>query len=334
MTVASGYNRRLLTFPSFATEPPSVMPTVIFRVRRCLLALVVAGLAACATHPTIPVQTPAAPGSAGAPAVFARAPIVALALGGGAARGFAHVGVIKALESRGIVPDIIVGTSAGSVVGALYASGMNGFDLNKVAMTMDESSVSDWALPTRGLFRGVALQDFVNRSVGNRPIEALTRRFAATATDLRTGELIVFERGNVGQAVRASSAVPGVFEPVRIGNREYVDGGLVTPVPVRVARKLGADVVIAVDIGARPEVNDPTGLFSALLQTFAIMGRSIARMELADADVVIAPELGAIGSTDFAARNASVLAGEQAALREADRIRALIEKKRHDLAGF
>jgi len=305
-------------------------------LRRLLLPLLALSLAACQTTSRIAVDTPAAPAVPGGVVTRtgpARAPLIALALGGGAARGFAHVGVIKALEARGIYPDIVVGTSAGSLVGALYASGMTGIELNRVALTMDETSVSDWALPSRGIFKGLALQDYVNRAIGNRAIENFPRHFAATATDLHSGELMVFERGNAGQAVPASSAVPGVFEPVRIGTREYVDGGLVSPVPVRVARRLGADIVIAVDISSRPSSGDPTGLISTLLQTFAIMGQTISRMETPEADVVLRPNLGATRGTDFASRSASVLAGEQAVSVASDQIRALIERKKRELGG-
>lgn len=299
--------------------------------------LLVLSLAACQSVPGGSLWPGAGSEAAAArpatPSQSARPPVIALALGGGAARGFAHVGVIKALEARGIFADIIVGTSAGSLVGALYASGMTGIELNRVALAMDEASVSDWALPSRGLFKGAALQDYVNRAVGNRPIEKFQRRFAATATDLNSGQLIVFERGNAGQAVRASSAVPGVFEPVRIGAHEYVDGGLVTPVPVRVARRMGADLVIAVDISARPASGDPTGVLSMLLQTFAIMGQSISALEVIEADIVIRPDMGSTRGTDFAARNSSVLAGEQAVMSLADQIRQVVERKKRELGG-
>ncbi len=180
---------------------------------------------------------------------------VALALGGGAARGFAHIGVIKALEARNIQVDLVAGTSAGSVVGALYASGMNGFALNKLALTMDEASISDWAMPfrTRGFLQGVALQNYLNTTLNNRPIEKMAKPLGVVATDLRTGQPILFQRGNTGIAVRASCSVPSIFEPVKIGGHEYVDGGLVSPVPASFARKMGADFVIAVDISQRPE---------------------------------------------------------------------------------
>ncbi len=283
----------------------------------------------------IPSSVPPPPPVAPPPVVMAAPPPrplrIALALGGGAARGFAHVGVIKGLEARGIHPDIIVGTSAGAIVGALYAGGYNGIELNRLALNMDEAVLSDWALPSRGLFKGESLQNYVNHALKDRPIEKLEHKFAATATDLQTGELVVFERGNTGQAVRASASVPGVFEPVRIGRAEYVDGGLVSPVPVRVARRLGADVVIAVDISARPGSADTTGVVSILLQTFAIMGQTIAGYEEKEADLVIRPMLPSMAGSDFAARNAAVLAGEEAVSRQADQIRNLIEARRREL---
>ena len=258
---------------------------------------------------------------------------IGLALGGGAARGFAHVGVIKALESRGIVPDIVVGTSVGSFVAALYASGYDGAQLQRVAMQFEESTLTDWSLPSRGLFKGQALQDFVNEHVAQRPIEKLPRKLAVVATDLRTGEMMVFERGNVGMAVRASSSVPGVFQPVAIGSSEYVDGGLVSPVPARTARRLGADVVIAVDISKKPAYQSTVGALDILLQTFTIMGQVIARSELRDADVVLEPALNATGSTDFAAREASIQEGEQAVAAQANAIMAVLERARQSMAA-
>jgi NTE family protein len=237
---------------------------------------------------------------------------IALALGGGAARGFAHVGVIKALEAQGIVPDLIVGTSAGSVVGALYAGGYNGFDLQKLALRLDEAAVSDWSLPDRGVLKGEALQNYVNRALNNRPLEKLNRPLAVVATDLKSGEAVVFRTGNTGMAVRASSSVPGVFQPVAINGREYVDGGLVAPVPVKVARSLGADFVIAVDISARPQFGRTQNSLDVLLQTFAIMGQSISRYELLEADVVIRPNTPEIRAIDFQEKHVAMLEGERA----------------------
>ncbi len=282
------------------------------------------------------LTTPTAPPPSATPVIVAQPvtpkPVtpksirVGLALGGGAARGFAHIGVIKVLEAQGIYPDIIVGTSAGAVVGALYASGTNGFDLQKLAFKLDESKISDWSVPDRGVLKGEALQQFVNDAVAQRPIEALKKTFAVVATDLNSGESILFRTGNTGMAVRASATVPGVFRPVSINGHEYVDGGLSSLIPVRSVRQLGADVVIAIDISARPGNQPVKGTLDILLQTFTIMGQNLARFELKDADVVIRPQVGNVGSTDFLARHDAILEGEKAAQAALPQIREAIRK--------
>jgi NTE family protein len=273
-------------------------------------------------------QQPSAPAAA---AVAPRpAPKVALALGGGAARGFAHIGVIKALEAQGIVPDIIVGTSAGAVVGSLYAAGKNGFELQKLALQMEEGQFSDWSLPDRGVLKGEALQSFINRAVGGRPLEKLGKTLAVVATDLGSGEAIVFRTGDTGMAVRASSAVPGVFQPVAINGREYVDGGLVSPVPVRIARSLGADFVIAVDISQKPQHGKTQSTLDVLLQTFAIMGQSIKNQELPGADVVVRPSTPDIRATDFKDRHLAVLEGEKALAAVLPEIRTKLARLREE----
>jgi NTE family protein len=287
-------------------------------MKSAILILVAALFAGCAAQPEKPAVKPQA--------IRTQPPKVALVLGGGAARGFAHIGVIKTLEAHGIVPDIVVGTSAGSVVGALYAGGYGGYDLQKVAFQLDEASVGDLVFPDRGFIRGEALQSFVNKALQNRPIEKLNRTFAAVATDLQTGELVMFRKGNTGMAVRASSSVPGVFQPVTINGREYVDGGLVSPVPVKVARSLGADVVIAVDISNNPKYGKISDSMDILLQTFAIMGQTISRYELAGADVVIRPNTGGIGPAEFEQKHLAILEGEKAALSALPLIQSKIQQ--------
>ncbi|MGY8524130.1 patatin-like phospholipase family protein [Paracidovorax citrulli] len=288
--------------------------------RRTLLCAASAAtlLSACGvlSRPDSTAQVPDGPAPAPAPAP--RPIKIGLALGGGAARGFAHIGVIKMLETHGIRPDLVTGTSAGAVVAALYASGMDGFALQKLALKMDEATIADWALPFGSRFggwlKGEALQSYVNRQVGNRPIEAMKIPLGIVATDLKSGRGILFRRGNTGQAVRASSSVPGVFQPVSIQGHDYVDGGLVEPVPVDSARAMGADFVIAVNISADPSSQEHAGQSGVLLQTTAIMGQSINRLALARADVVIRPDLPDVGGSDFGARNRVILAGEQAAV--------------------
>lgn len=277
------------------------------------LLLWVALLAGCASSPKLPRSEV---GEAVTPLPAGDEVRIGLALGGGAARGFAHVGVIQVLEEAGIRPQYVAGTSAGSLVAALYASGMSGAQLRQVAVAMQEAAITDWVLPlfNRGALKGDALAQYVNQQVQGRQIENMSLPLGIVATDLRTGDAVVFRRGNTGTAVRASSAVPGVFLPVKIGEREYVDGGLVAPVPVQQARQMGANFVIAVDISSDPQSGETSDVFKILLQTFTIMGRSINALALRQADVVVQPSLNGVGSADFASRERSIEQGRQAML--------------------
>ncbi len=281
------------------------------RMHTAMLMGLVLMLAACSSlegnKPSSGMADPGKPVS-----VQMRKPKIAVALGGGAARGFAHIGVLKVLEANGIVPDIIVGTSAGSVVGAIYASGLSPADMQRTAIGLDEAALGDWSMSSKGVIRGEALQNLVNKLVNQRPIEKLPRKFAATAVELNSGRLAIFERGNTGMAVRASSSVPGVFQPTSISGIDYVDGGVITPVPVRVARRLGADIVIAVDISAKPSALKNPGAIDIAMQSVTILGETVAAFETAEADVLIRPRVGHISSSDFASRNLLVLEGEQA----------------------
>jgi NTE family protein len=292
--------------------------------RQLLLAGATVSVAGCAQTSkslAVPAPMPSLPPVAVEPTIVPLAapikspsirPKLGLALGGGAARGFAHVGVITALEKAGVAIDWVVGTSAGSLVGALYASGLNSAALRAAAMSLDESTLGDWTLRGRGVLKGQGLQDLVNRLVGNRRIEQFPRRFAATATDLYNGSLRLFTSGDCGQIVRASSAVPTVFEPVALDGREYVDGGLSSPIPVGSARRLGCDVVIAVDISARPSFQPTETMPQVLLQTFAIMGRNLAERELQEADFRVRPEVSDLGAANFEARERAINDGQRA----------------------
>ena len=285
----------------------------------CAAALLLAVLAGCAVGPKEPrnadSQLPGAT-SVIAPAMIKRPVKLGLALGGGAARGFAHVGVIAVLEEAGLRPQLVVGTSAGSLVAALYASGKSSAQLQQTALNMEEVAITDWMLPLvgRGMFRGEALARHVNDLVAGRLIENMAIPLGIVATDLGNGQAVLFQRGDTGTAVRASSAVPAVFVPVKINNRDYVDGGLVSPVPVSFARQMGADVVLAVDISAPPEGNAADGSLQILLQTFAIMGKTINQYELQGADVVVRPAQLGLKSADFSARQRAMDAGRAAML--------------------
>ncbi len=268
--------------------------------------VMVLAMTGCSSTPTAPPTPPVA-------TTPKAKPVVALALGGGAAKGFAHIGVIKALEAQGIVPEIVIGTSAGSLVGALYASGKSGFELQEMAIPFDKWQFVDWAMPNRGLMKGDALIRFVNAAVGGRAIEKFPKKFGAVATDLQSGEPIVFRSGDAGIAVLASSSVPLAFQPVNIRGRQYVDGGLTSPVPVRLAYEMGANFVIGVDISDKPANGSINNTMDVALQTLAIMGQMIRRYEKPDADVMIRPDISRLGSVDFDNRHQAILEGERAA---------------------
>jgi NTE family protein len=294
---------------------------------RALWTLItICGLAGCASAP----EPNRVSGPPDAPemvkATPKKPPKIGLALGGGAARGFAHVGVIQVLEEAGIRPSLVVGTSAGSLVAAFYASGKNGSQLQQVSETMEEATFTDWTLPifSRGVLRGEALARYVGAQVNGRQIENMPLPLGIVATDLNSGLGVLFQRGDTGTAVRASSAVPALFQPVKIGGRDYVDGGLVSPVPVRYARQMGADLIIAVDISSAPEGNSAGGSLEILMQTFTIMGKSINTFELRDADVVVRPLLVGVGSADFSARRRAIQAGRTAMLAALPQLRAAV----------
>lgn len=283
---------------------------------------------------TTPPKEPAPPELPVPPVIVAASkipPRIGLALGGGAARGFAHVGVIQVLEEAGIRPTLVAGTSAGSLVAAFYASGKSGKQLQHAAETMEEATIADWTLPlfNRGMLRGDALARYVNTQVGSRLIEDMPLPLGIVTTDLNSGQSMLFQRGDTGTAVRASSSVPGVFQPVRISGHDYVDGGLVSPVPVRAARQMGAELVIAVDISSPPEGNLAGSTLDVMLQTFSIMSKSINYFELKEADIVVRPALPGVSSSDFGARKKSIEAGRQAMLRLLPQLRVAIAAKSH-----
>ena len=284
-----------------------------------LVAALLLSLGACATT-AAPAPTPPTP-------VPPKPPKIALVLGGGAIRGFAHIGVIKILQAEGIVPDMVVGTSAGSVAGALYAAGFSGFDLQEMAFALDKATMTDWSMFGKGLIKGEALQAFINKAAGNRNIEDLQRPFACVATRLDNGEGVLFQRGNLGIAVRASSSVPGVFQPVLINGVEYVDGGLVSPVPVRYAKQMGADFIIAVDVSTPPSADPTVGKMDVLMRTFDIMGKSIRSWELPQADVLVRPDLSKVSSTDIEAKHQAILEGEKAMLAAMPQLRERLKAR-------
>lgn len=291
---------------------------------RILLTLLLFGaLASCATTPDT-FNGERAPRAVPIVALESARPVIALALGGGGARGFAHVGVIKALEEAGIVPDIVTGASSGAVVAALYAGGLSAGAIEEIALGIERDSIVDFVLLGKGWVRGQALQRFVNRAVGNRPIERLDRRFAVVATRASDGSLTVFNRGDTGVAVRASASVPNLFIPPVINGEEYVDGGLASPVPAAIARSMGADIVIAVDVSWFAQARLTGG---PEMERFQRRPRyHLLEQELAHADVVITPQTMRARMLDFEHRVANIEAGAEAARSVVPRVRELIAR--------
>ncbi len=265
-----------------------------------------------------------APKEAVKQATAGRPPRITLVLGAGASRGFAHIGVLKILEANKVPIDMIVGTSAGSFVGSLYAYGYNAYQLQKMALSIGKSDIVDIAMPDNGFIKGEKLAEYVNSMVRSTPIEKMRIPFYAVATNVPSGQEVVFGKGDTGTAVRASCSIPGVFRPARIGDRMYVDGGVVSPVAVEAARRYGADIVIAVDISADLDTRPPDGTINTILQSINIMYSKLALIQTVKADVVIRPKVGYIGSAEFEKRNEAIMEGEKAAIEAMPRIRAAI----------
>ena len=255
-------------------------------------------------------------------------PVVALVLGSGGARGYAHIGVIEVLEQQGIHPDFIVGTSAGSIVGSIYASGKTAAELHDIALNLKPNDVRDVDVSLKGFFNGQKVENYINRQVNNTPLQNLKIPMYVVATELKNGEKTVFNYGNTGQAVRASTAIPSMFVPTKIGDTEYVDGGLVSPVPVQVARDLGADIVIAVDILAQPIHTETSNVWGLFNQNINIMQGRLAEEELKNADIVIQPDLKEKAHIfDVTGREMAIQAGVDATNEKVADLQLAIENK-------
>ena len=304
------------------------------KIKTAFLALMMAGLAGCqsirpssdvnaALQPLEPEPAALAPADAyaGPNRIDFRLlkkqehrPIIALVLGSGGARGYAHIGVIEVLEQHGIRPDFIVGTSAGSIAGSIYASGKTANELRKIALEMKPADVREIRLDMKGVLDGKKVEDYINEQVNNIPLDLLKIPMYVVATELTEGKKMLFNAGNTGQAVRASVSIPSMFIPAKIQQAEYVDGGLVSPVPVDTARELGADIVIAVDILAKPIHTETSNVWGLFNQNINIMQFYLAKEELKRADVVIQPDIREKAHIfDVKGREATMQAGVEAA---------------------
>ena len=252
------------------------------------------------------------------------APRVALVLGSGGPRGFAHIGVLKALDDAGIRPDIVIGSSVGSMVGALYAGGMSARELERLAYGINVLEFFEFRALAGGLATGGTIQNYVNGKVDGRSIEQLKIPFVAAATRLADGKLALFNHGDTGLAVRASGASPGQFEPVRIGDELYVDGDEASPVPIHVARELGAKVVIAVDVSAFAEDTPQTAPREWVMKDER-RARQVAA-EAGEADILLHPNIGYYAGHTESYRRRVIAIAEQAARAKIPAIQAALAR--------
>jgi NTE family protein len=255
---------------------------------------------------------------------------IAVVLGAGASKGFAHIGVLKVLESHKIPIHMVVGTSVGAFVGSFYAYGYNAYELQTIAFALQKDDVADYIIPDNGFIKGEKLENFVNTKLKYTPMEKFKIPFYAVTTNIQSGEEMVFGRGNAGKAVRASCSIPGIFNPVVIGDKHYVDGGVVNPLAADVARRFGAEVVIAVDISSSVETIAPKGTVDTIMRAIDIMYNKIAATQMKYADVVIKPQVGHIGSSDFSKRHEAIMEGEKAAVEAMPAINQIIGKLRQE----
>ncbi len=250
--------------------------------------------------------------------------VVAVALGSGGPRVFAQIGVLRALEAQGYVPDLIVGTSGGAILGALYAAGYSPDELEELALSESPFTMLDFTVSRYGYIAGRALQSKMSQLLEGRTIEQLKKPFAATSTHVETGELEILNRGNAAIAVHASAAIPGVFLPVMIDGAHYVDGELVAPVPIRVARRLGAEVVIAIDVQAKLDEAPLMPNYPTDWLTLGALKRRLVDTEIDESTVLIQPALPYYAGFSNAYKRRLIAAGEQAVAEALPKLKELI----------
>jgi len=252
--------------------------------------------------------------------------VLGLALGGGGARGMAHIGILKALEKADIQFDVVTGTSVGSLVGALTAAGRSAAEIEQAARDLVWSDLASIAVPKLGLVKSKKLEETLERLIGSDDIQSLKLPYAAVATDIVTAEEVVFTNGPVAEAVRASCSVPVVFEPIKVRDRLFVDGGLVNEVPGDVARQLGADVVISVDLNAdRKRNTPPSNLIDVLFYSLNILVAGTSQAGRTSADIRLEPDLQGFGYADLDRIDEAVERGERVVEEHLQEIHALLE---------
>lgn len=252
-------------------------------------------------------------------------PKIGLALGAGGARGFAHVGVMQALENMNVPIDMIAGSSMGALVGALYCSGMETKYVESLAVNLKRRHWIDFTVPKMGFVNGNRIMEMIRFLTKQKNLEDLDVPLHVIATDVEKGERVVFKEGPTWEAVRGSISIPGIFVPHRYQGRLLIDAAVTDRVPIQAAKEMGADIVIAVDVGLYEKETEVKSIFDVIFQSIEIMEREIVRTRILDADVVIRPDVGHISSTAFTQIDDCVRLGREACEQVAEHIRKTID---------
>ncbi len=256
-------------------------------------------------------------------------PLIGLALGGGMARGCAHVGVLRELEKNQIPIDLIAGVSVGSLIGGAYAAGLTPDQIEQLALNISWNDLGRVTISKLGFYNSQRTEDYVSKHFPITEFDQTRIPFGAVATDLQTGKMVIFTEGSLPLAIRASCAMPVFYTPVTVNGRLMVDGGLVGHIPASVARLMGADIVIAIDVNSQHlPIPEPTHMFTVMSQALAIMGRSAVQYLYADADIVVRPQIERVRPDDLSKAAEMIAAGEEAARRVIPKIKRLIEPRK------
>ncbi|MCI0339187.1 MAG: patatin-like phospholipase family protein [Acidobacteria bacterium] len=256
-------------------------------------------------------------------------PVVGLALGGGMARGCAHVGVLRELDKNEIPIDLIAGTSVGSLIGGAYAAGLTPDQIEAIALKISWNDLGRVTISRLGFYDSKRTEDFIRANFPVTEFEGTRIPFGAVATDIQTGKMVVFTEGSLPLAIRASCAMPIFYTPVLVNGRMMVDGGLVGHIPASVARMMGADIIIAVDVNSQHlPIPQPTHLFTVMSQALSIMGRSTVSYLYTDADIVVRPQIEHVRPDDLSKAREMIAAGEEAALRVVPNIKKMLEPRK------
>ncbi|MGE5704444.1 MAG: patatin-like phospholipase family protein [Clostridia bacterium] len=253
-------------------------------------------------------------------------PKIGLALGSGGARGFAHIGVLKVLEEYEIPVDYLAGSSMGSMVAAFYANGIKPHMMEKLALNLKRKHWLDVIVPNLGFVAGQKIKELIRLLTHGKHIEQLDIPLAIVATDIERGERVVFKEGPVDQAVRASISIPGIFVPEKVNGRVLVDGGVIDRVPITVAKELGADIVIAVDVAQFDTQIQVNSIFEVIAQAIDVMEREILRHRIVSADLVIRPDVGHYSSIAYSGVQEIIAEGERCAREHVSKIIELIDR--------